>query len=73
MHSAYGTETCNLQDDFLVHPLIKAFLIGVGVVWVTFILILLLLFCKYRILKTKYSKLAEDSNNTLGEIEMKNM
>ena len=41
----------------------------------SFILILLLLFCKYRILKTKYSKLAEDSDITFsaGEIEMKNM
>ena len=56
-----GFETCSLQDDFLMNPVIKGFLIGVSLLWLAVTLTLLCLFWKYRDLKGKYSRLSEDS------------
>ena len=57
-----GSETCSLQDDFFMNPVIKGFLVGISLLWLAVTLTLLCLFCKYRDLKGKYSRLSEDSD-----------
>lgn len=75
-----GSESCSLQDDFFMNPVIKGFLIGISLLWLTVTLTLLCLFCKYRDLKGKYSRLSDDSDavpypteRAEKEIEMKTL
>lgn len=66
-------EQCQLKDDFFMHPVIKAFLILVSVLWFTIIFVILCIFFKYRNLKTRYSRLGEEGGESPsqgGEIEM---
>ena len=78
----YGVESCQLQDDIFLHPFIKGFIIGISLLWLLITSILVCVFCKYRSLKVRYSKLSEDTSagggeeNTItqgGEIEMRSL
>ena len=65
------------SQDLLMNPVIKTFLIVIGIFWAFLIMIILFVFLKYRTLKTQYSKLGEDNNKAdkrspsmPGEIEL---
>jgi hypothetical protein len=69
----YRYEMCKMRDDFLLHPVIKAFLIAVSILWFGILIVFVCMFYKYRALKIRYSRLGEEGGESPsqgGEIEM---
>ena len=72
-------ESCAVSQDLFLNPVIKGFLISIGILWLLIVSTLICLFLKYRKLKYRYSQLGEEpaagsgSQNNVsqgGEIEM---
>ena len=76
VNDIYQTEKCVASSDLFIHPVIKAFLLVIAILWFLLLLVILFVFLKYRNLKTRYSKLGEETQGengspTLpGEIEL---